>query len=184
MALSFNNLSRIESEGFRAPKRWISDFFTEIIQPAIIDFTPEAERRNMTIAFQGDHGRFPADPDLMGVVMDNLIGNAVKYGQRGTEIQVRAAQNGRGLRVSVWNGGLGVPPDRITDLFGKFSRIPDPKLKLKKGTGVGLYLVKKIIDLHGGAVGVEGEYEKWIEFWFEIPAGEPPASDRPGPKGA
>ncbi len=182
MALSFNNLSRVESEGFTARKRSISDFFEDTIQPVITDCTPEADRRNMTIVFQGDHGRLSADPDLMGVGMDNLIGNAIKYGQEGTEIRIKAEQNARGFRVCVWNRGLGVPQDRFSDLFGKFSRIPDPKIKLAKGTGVGLYLVKKIIDLHGGTVGVEGEYEKWVEFWFEIPAGEGPSSDGKDPK--
>ena len=74
----------------------------------------------------------------------------------------------KGFRVEVRNQGVGVPRERFADLFKKFYRIQDPNLKSRKGTGVGLYLVKKIIDLHGGKVGVDGEYGKWIEFWFEI----------------
>jgi two-component system NtrC family sensor kinase len=169
MALSFNHLSRAESEGFAPRRRWIPNFYEEVIQPAINDFSPEASQRRMTIHFQGDPGRVFADPDLMRVVMENLLGNAVKYGQEGSEIRITAQETDHSFRVKVWNQGVGVPRERFPDLFAKFSRIQDPKLKLQKGTGVGLYLVKKIVELHGGKVGVEGEYEHWIEFWFEVP---------------
>jgi len=169
MALSFNNLSRMESEGFAPHKSRVSDFCEEVISPATDDFTSVAALREMTIALKGDAVSGWADLDLMRVVMDNLIGNAVKYGQEGTEVQVTAERMTHGLRVAVRNLGVGIPLEQQDKLFKKFSRIHDPNLSPRKGTGVGLYLVKKIIELHGGQVGVDGKYEEWIEFWFEIP---------------
>ncbi|HWT79985.1 MAG TPA: ATP-binding protein [Candidatus Methylomirabilis sp.] len=127
----------------------------------------------MVIALQGAPISLWADPDLMRAAMDNLIGNAVKYGAQGTEIRVCTQNLPGGVRVTVDNRGMGVPRERFPELFAKFCRIHDPRLKLRKGTGVGLYLVKKIVDLHGGRVGVEGEYGEWIRFWFEIPDGGP-----------
>jgi len=173
IALSFNNLSRAESEGFAPQKRLLADFCQEVIRPAIADFSSQATQREMVIALQGAPISLWADPDLMRVVMDNLIGNAVKYGAQGTEIRVSAGKLRGGIRVDVCNRGLGVPRERYPELFAKFHRIHDPRLKSRKGTGVGLYLVKKIVDLHGGRVGVEGEYGEWIRFWFESPDGEP-----------
>ena len=111
------------------------------------------------------------DPDLLRVVLDNLLGNAVKYGREGTEVLVSVRRDGVRLRVEVRNAGVGVAPDKIPSLFQKFYRIHDPALMAAKGTGVGLYLVRRFVELHGGRVGVEGEYGKWITFWFEISAG-------------
>ncbi len=173
IALSFNNLSRAESEGFAPQKRLLPDFCQEVIRPAIADLSSQATQREMSIALQGGPISLRADPDLMRVVLDNLIGNAVKYGRTGTEIRVTAQKVPEGVRVEVYNQGVGVPRERFPELFTKFRRIHDPKLTSRKGTGVGLYLVKKIVDLHGGRVGVEGEYGEWIRFWFELPDGEP-----------
>lgn len=172
MALSFNQLSRAESEGFVAHKELLADFNEEVTRPAITDFSAEAARHRMAIKLQGESTSIRVDPDLMRVTMDNLIGNAVKYGQEGTEIRVIALKTKQGLRVEVWNQGVGVPKERFPQLFAKFFRVQDPKLKTRKGTGVGLYLVRKIVELHGGQVGVDGEYGKWIKFWFEIPSGD------------
>jgi len=169
IALSFNNLSRAENEGFAPKKRPLADFCQEVVSPAITDLSTQASQQEMTISLQGTQIPLQADPDLMRVVMDNLIGNAVKYGRTGTEIRVTAQRLAQGVRVAVWNQGVGIPRERFGELFAKFHRIHDPELQSRKGTGVGLYLVKKIINLHGGRVGVEAQYGEWIEFWFEIP---------------
>ncbi len=170
MALSFNQLSRSESEGFVAHKQLVADFSEEIIRQAIADCSTEAARHAMSVTLKGDHVSVQADPELMRVVMDNLIGNAVKYGREGSEILVTSIRAQENLRVEVYNQGVGVPKERLSELFSKFLRIQDPKLGSQRGTGVGLYLVKKFVEIHGGRVGVDGEYEKWIKFWFEIPA--------------
>ena len=169
IALSFNNLSRAESEGFAPKKTPLADFCQEVVCPAITDVSSQASQQQMTITLKAARIPLRADPDLMRVVMDNLIGNAVKYGRTGTEIRVTADRLPQGLHVGVRNQGVGVPRERFPELFTKFHRIHDPELKSRKGTGVGLYLVKKIIDLHGGRVGVDGQYGEWIEFWFELP---------------
>jgi two-component system, NtrC family, sensor kinase len=172
IALSFNQLSGAEGEAFAARKRLIADFCHEVVSPAMGDFAAQASQRSITIALDAVPISLQADPDLLRVVMDNLIGNAVKYGEDGMEVRVTVRKLANGLRAEVYNRGVGVPAARFPELFGKFHRILDPKLRSRKGTGVGLYLVRKIIDLHGGQVGVEGEYGQWIRFWFEIPAGD------------
>jgi len=169
MALGFNNLSRAETEGFSPKKQHVSDFEKEIVQPAIQDFSEAASQNHMSISCHADLVSAEVDPGLMRTVMDNLIGNAVKYGKEGTTIRVAVKSSNESISVSVRNEGVGVPKERFSDLFVKFSRIHDESLKSKKGTGVGLYLVKRIIGIHGGRVDVNGEYGSWIEFSFDIP---------------
>jgi signal transduction histidine kinase len=180
---SFTQLSRAESEGFAVRPRALADFAVDVAALAAGDFASEAESRRMSVGIEGGPAPAWGDPDLLRVVMDNFIGNAVKYGEEGTEVAValRPAAGGA-LRVEVTNRGVGIPADRMGELFGKFHRLHDPQLRSRKGTGVGLYLVKKIVEMHGGTVGVEGEYGRWVRFFFEIPAG-PAASataDTPG----
>jgi signal transduction histidine kinase len=169
IAQSFTNLSRAESEGFTPRLRPLEDFVREVLALAVGDCAAEAAQRQMPIRVEGGPVPTGCDPDLMRVVLDNLIGNAVKYGEKGSEILVAVAATPAALRVAVTNRGVGVAPERLPELFAKFHRIQDPQLRSRKGTGVGLYLVKRIVELHGGQVGVEGAYGQWIRFWFEIP---------------
>lgn len=169
IALSFTNLSRAESEGFTPRPRPLEDFVREVVAPAVGDCAAEAAQRQMPIRVEGGPVAVSCDPDLVRVVMDNLIGNAVKYGEKGTEVLVAVSTTPGALRVAVTNRGVGVAPERMPELFAKFHRIQDPQLRSRKGTGVGLYLVRRIVELHGGQVGVQGAYGEWIRFWFQLP---------------
>lgn len=169
VAQSFNQLSRAESEGFTAHPRDLADFTSAVVRPAVADCEAAAAARGMTIAIEGEAGPAHADPDLMRVVMDNLVGNAVKYGRENGTVRITVRRDTHGLRVAVRNDGVGVSAENIPKLFTKFYRVHDRATTTTKGTGVGLYLVRRFVELHGGKVGVEGEYGSWVTFWFEIP---------------
>jgi signal transduction histidine kinase len=169
VAQSFNQLSRAEGEGFQANLRAVPDLVSEVIQPAMADFEGAAAARGMRLVLEGEAAPLRADPDLLRVVMDNLIGNAVKYGREGSTVGIIVRRNPESLRVEVRNEGVGVAQNTMANLFKKFYRVHDPATKTAKGTGVGLYLVRRFMELHGGTVGVEGEYGSWIRFWFEVP---------------
>jgi len=175
VAVSFNQLSRAEGKGFQARPREVADFTADIMRPALAEVEAAAAARGMTVTLQGDGGRAWVDPDLMRVAVDNLVGNAVKYGRDRGEVRVTVQQGGTRLRVEVWNQGVGVPPEALPHLFRKFYRVQDPVTSGTKGTGVGLYLVRRFIELHGGEVAVEGEYGSWIAFSFTIPNASPRA---------
>lgn len=169
VAQSFNQLSRAEGEGFNAQLTEIHDLAAEVIRLSILDCENAAAARGMTIVLEGEAQPMHGDPDLLRVVMDNLVGNAVKYGREGSTIRITMRRTDEGQRVEVRNDGVGVAPENRDRLFQKFYRVHDPATKSTKGTGVGLYLVRSFVELQGGTVGVEGEYGSWITFWFQIP---------------
>jgi signal transduction histidine kinase len=117
------------------------------------------------------------DPGLLNIVMANLLGNAVKYGNEEGQIRLRVTQPEGKLAVSVWNAGPGFPRSERSKLFKKFSRLQTRELMARKGTGVGLYTCWRIIQAHGGRIWADSEPGAWAEFCFEIP--QPlPSSDR------
>jgi signal transduction histidine kinase len=97
------------------------------------------------------------------------VSNAIKYGREGGTISVEADRTGGQCVIKVANEGEGIPADKIPLLFRKFSRVHDPKLVGKKGTGLGLYICKEIIEKHGGRIWVESEQGKWAKFTVSLP---------------
>jgi signal transduction histidine kinase len=169
VATSFNQLCRAEGVGFQTTPRDIASFAAEVIRPAFADVADAAAARKMTLSLEGDAEHVRGDPDLLRVVMNNLLGNAVKYGREDTPVQVTVHRDIEGVKVKVHNQGIGVAPDKMPNLFQKFYRVHDPETKTTKGTGVGLYLVRRLVELHDGRATVEGEYGKWIAFSFVLP---------------
>ncbi|MCU0726260.1 MAG: cache domain-containing protein [Planctomycetes bacterium] len=171
VAQSFNQLSRAEGEGFKARLVEIKDLGAEVVRIAMADCAGAAAARGMSVVAEGEAGPARGDPDLLRVVLDNLLGNAVKYGREGSTVRITLRRGAAGPRVEVRNEGVGVCADKLGLLFEKFYRVHDPATRTTKGTGIGLYLVRRFVELQGGTVGVEGEYGSWIRFWFELPAG-------------
>jgi signal transduction histidine kinase len=169
MAVNFTYLSRVESSGFDIAMTPMDSLRTEVVEPAAADFVDEAVRRGMPIRIEGD-APLEGDPQLLRIVLDNLIGNAVKYGEEGTPIEVRIAAGGENVRISVRNQGVGIEDRHHPDLFRKFGRVDDKRLRGRRGSGVGLYLSRLIVELHGGGIAVTGEYGTWVEFTVELPA--------------
>ena len=96
------------------------------------------------------------DPTLLRIVTVNLLDNAIKYGNEGGDIRVKAEvgadeKGAERLRISVWNSGPGFSHGQQNKLFRRFSRLDDPALKTRRGTGVGLYNSWRIVQLHRGA---------------------------------
>ncbi len=112
------------------------------------------------------------DCDRMGQVLSNLLSNAVKFSPAGEEVKVRVQHSSRELRVDVKDRGPGVPRERWSTIFEKFLQLEDPNVRESSGTGLGLYIVKKIVDAHGGSVWVESEPGQGACFSVTLPAGK------------
>lgn len=114
-----------------------------------------------------------ADELKISQVVYNLVNNAITY--TGPEKVVTLRQtvaNGR-VRVCVTDTGEGIPPEKLKDIWARYYKVEKEHKRAQVGTGLGLSIVKNILDLHGGAYGVESELGKGSTFWFELTISEP-----------
>jgi signal transduction histidine kinase len=123
------------------------------------------------------------DPELGNVVADerkikqvllNLLTNAVKFTTAGGTVTLRARVMGAGFRVSVEDTGVGISQADQGVIFDEFRQAKDDFARSQEGTGLGLSLSKRLVELHGGRIGVESELGRGSTFTFDIP-GEMPA---------
>lgn len=123
-----------------------------------------------------------ADEDRLTQIIYNLVGNAVKFTARG-QISIAAARKNDLVEISVSDTGIGIPGDRIGDIFKSFERLDDPPSKEYGGTGLGLSISKYLVEIHGGKIWVASEPGVGSTFTFSMPvdsAGQSPP--RPLPK--
>src|SRR4029078_6387521 len=101
--------------------------------------------------------------------LQNLLQNAVKYSPDGGAISVRVACDASCSSVAVTDSGIGMPPEGLPQLFQRFYRAPNVDPQHISGLGVGLFVVKEIVELHGGTVGVSSEVGTGSTFTLSIP---------------
>jgi signal transduction histidine kinase len=129
-----------------------------------------AQRKNITIhAALHDVPDTLFDPNRIAQVMDNLIGNAIKFSPIGSCVYITLENKGDALQVSVKDEGPGIPEDEKAKLFGEFQRLSVQPTGGEKSTGLGLAIVKKIVNAHGGDVRVESAVGSGTTFYFTIP---------------
>ena len=102
-------------------------------------------------------------------IYNNLFSNAVKYGRSGGQIVVDVQENGRYVRLSVCNDSEGIPSENMSVLFKKFSRLNNTEYAGKRGTGLGLYICKQIVEKHQGEIWVDSQMGAWVKFSFTLP---------------
>jgi signal transduction histidine kinase len=126
-------------------------------------FSVECEIPKENIQVKGDE-------EALAQALWNLLDNAVKYSEKGKKIQVRV-EAGNPVSLRVKDQGLGIPASDRSRIFRKFVRGSNPKARGVKGTGIGLAVVKHIVDAHRGEIKVESEPGKGSTFSIQLPAG-------------
>jgi CheY-like chemotaxis protein len=109
------------------------------------------------------------DPDRLRQVLSNLLSNAIKFSPDGGTVTVVARREDSHIIVSVTDQGVGIPPEAIPQLFGKFFRVDTGRARSIGGTGLGLAVVKEIIEAHQGRIWVESEPDRGSTFSFTLP---------------
>jgi signal transduction histidine kinase len=112
---------------------------------------------------------YQGDRDLTEQALDNIISNAVKYSLHNIVITVRVKQTATAARVEVQDQGPGISEDDKQKMFGFFQRLSARPTGGEGSNGVGLAIVKKIIDIHGGKIWCESELGKGATFIVELP---------------
>jgi two-component system phosphate regulon sensor histidine kinase PhoR len=110
-----------------------------------------------------------ADRDKLLQVLINLLDNAAKYNRDGGEVKVSASAEAGLVRVTVEDNGPGIPAAHLPHIFERFYRVDKARSRELGGTGLGLSIVKHLVELHGGAVGVDSAEGRGSSFWFTLP---------------
>lgn len=169
MIKNYLDLSRLE-KGELKPHKKIVALKAEVIDPVLAGFEQEMSQKKIGVEnLIPEKTALYADSDLLRIVYDNLLSNAIKYGRKGGKIRLSVEEDKSWMILSVYNEGQGIPEDRIARLFKKFSRLDSPGFAGKKGTGLGLYICKEIIEKHGGKIRVDSQEGKWAKFIFSLP---------------
>jgi signal transduction histidine kinase len=130
-----------------------------------------AERKEIGVSVTPAEGTFTTsfDRGKMDQVLDNLIGNAVKFSPRGSKVTV-AVTDGQGLvRTAVTDEGEGIPADEIPHLFKEFHRGTARPTEGESSTGLGLAIARRIVEGHGGTIGAESDAGRGSTFYFTLP---------------
>ncbi|MCW8984015.1 MAG: CHASE2 and HATPase_c domain-containing protein, partial [Thermoanaerobaculales bacterium] len=129
-----------------------------------------AERRNIRLSRSiGEGHRVSAVPSLLDRVVDNLVGNAIKYTDVGEEIVVEVFRSANQVFLVVSDHGPGIPEDGLARIFDRFYRVPGTK---ETGAGLGLALVKEVIDWHGGCITIDSKVGVGSAFKVSLPVFE------------
>ena len=109
------------------------------------------------------------DKTRFRMILENIIDNAIKYTEEGGSITVSAINNRAGCRIEITDTGVGIDKASIDRLFTKFSRIQNSLSSVSNGSGLGLYWVKKIVDLHEGSVKAASRPGEGTTFTIQVP---------------
>jgi PAS domain S-box-containing protein len=123
----------------------------------------------LELEFAADLPKMELDPAKIEQVLNNLVSNAVKFSSPGSTVKIRAARSNGTVRISVADHGPGIPPDEIGKLFTAFGRTSVRSTTGEKDTGLGLLIVKRILEAHHGGIRVESEPGKGTTFFADLP---------------
>ncbi|MFQ6098604.1 MAG: ATP-binding protein, partial [Armatimonadota bacterium] len=150
-----------------------------VAQQCLAALSPAAESKNIETNAVADEPLPLAQADRRKLerIFNNLIGNAIKYSPEGGRIDVSITSSDGYVSVSVRDTGYGIPKQELSRIFEKFYRVRDRNTRDIRGTGLGLPLVRLIVESHGGDVSVDSEVGKGSTFTFTIPVSEAQAAE-------
>lgn len=164
---SILDLTKIESSNFGLNKT--SRDINSIIEIVIKDLTFGAGQKNIAIKKELSP-LYPIEMDstLITRVVSNLVENAIKYSGEGAIVSIKTWDDDKWVFVEITDNGAGIPPEELQNIFEKFYRIKNDANHSIKGTGLGLYLVKYFVELHGGTISVESIVAKETKFLVKL----------------
>lgn len=161
------DISKIESGNFELDYETFnpSELIKEILE--VLGALPSTE--NITISSELENTTIEADPLRFKQIVLNLINNAIKFSNKDGSVHVKTFSDENNYTVSISDNGIGIDYADREKLFKNFSQIDSSYSRKQEGSGLGLALSKKLIELHNGTIDFESEVGKGSKFWFKIP---------------
>jgi PAS domain S-box-containing protein len=144
----------------------------KLVKIVLVNARPDAENKHLKVNAQvklEGMGNLIGDPVLIRQAMENLVGNAVKYTPAGGAITIRSYFEDERFNFEVEDTGIGIPEDQLSHVFESFYRVPRQDQEVIQGVGLGLSLVRTVVERHGGQVWVTSEQGKGSRFGFWLP---------------
>jgi signal transduction histidine kinase len=163
------DLSKLDSGTFTLELEPLS--VTDLVQYLVNSLEPLAEEKQITlsIAPPTEDFRILGDRSRLLQVLTNLTENAIKFSQCYHQVLVSAERTEDSGHIAVIDQGPGIPAEYVPSLFNKFYRVPVLSGRKHTGTGLGLHISKRIVEVHGGSIGVESVEGEGSTFWIDVP---------------
>ena len=162
------NVSRIEA-GRALDLNPVQVNLRDVVDKVVAAQKSYTNKHDFTVQFDDSIPMIVADTDKVDQILTNLTNNAVKYAPDGGNITVSGEKRDGVVRMAVIDQGMGIPKEHLAKVFDRFHRIDNRDTRKVGGTGIGLYLVKHLVEAHGGKIWVESEVGKGSSFIFELP---------------
>lgn len=175
MVRDYLDLSRLERGDLKA-RKFLTNLPKTVVAPAVEQTAVFFGSRQIEVDVKCPSD-LPAvgDPELLRIALNNFLTNAAKYGREGGKATVTLEEQDGQIRLSVWNEGEGFSLEDAEHLFDKFFRLKTANTYAKRGSGLGLYTVRHIAELHGGRAWAESEPGAWAAFHLSFPTKDPAA---------
>ncbi|MCS7286820.1 MAG: GAF domain-containing protein [Anaerolineae bacterium] len=167
-----SELSKIEAG--KIPMDITSVNLKELIAELVDSCWEKAADKGLTVHMEVDDDLPPVKADRLRVteILSNLMDNACAYTPQGGKITVRAFREDKFVRVEVEDTGIGIPPEEQPKIFGRFFRGSHPMVRERQGTGLGLHIAKKLVEMQGGTIWFKSFPGKGSTFIFTLPVWE------------
>ena len=142
-----------------------------LVSEAVDRVRPNAPQHPLSVRLDPMLGEISGDRDKLTQVMANLLNNAVKYSPKGGEIVVSTRVEGTSAHVAVRDHGMGIPTEALEAIFERYGRVESLATRHIQGTGLGLPIVRQIMQLHGGTVWAESTVGEGSVFHLTLPRG-------------
>jgi len=146
----------------------------KVVEEIVMSVTNYTESKGLNIIFDTDieENVIACDTEKIERIVLNLISNAIKFSDAGDEIVVDIKDKNEFVQISVKDNGIGIEEENLDMIFDRFKQVDKSLARNTVGTGVGLSLVKSIVELHGGSIYVESEFGNGSKFTVMLPSGK------------
>lgn len=151
------------------PQNYDIVYFIEGICQSIVDF---AKQKNIEVVFDTDIEEkiISFDLDKMERIILNILSNSIKFTKENGRIDIYIRESNQMLEIEISDDGIGIPSNKLNSIFERFRQVENNSIRRGEGSGIGLYLVKSLVDMHGGYIDVESELGVGTTFKINIPA--------------